>query len=80
MPIEELDGKTSGQVHWARYDEAAQRLEIDFKDKFGKKASEYHYPNVPVAVWEGFKKADSKGTYFATRIRPYYTGVRQVTK
>jgi hypothetical protein len=77
-----LDGKHSKQVHWARYDEATQTLEVDFKDRHGNKASTYSYherlnadgtSNPPhgftMAEWRDFQDAVSKGTHFAAKIR-----------
>lgn len=65
----EIDGGKSSNIHWARYNEAAQTLQIDFKDKDGKKVSTYEYANVPLEVFEGMKASQKRGEFFAYRIR-----------
>jgi hypothetical protein len=72
----EFEAKESSNVAWARYDPDSQTLEIDFKNSKGAKASTYEYKYFPVAAWEAFQSAPSKGRYFATSIRPFYKGVK----
>ena len=49
------------------YDEKNYYLRIKMKT-----GMEYIYDNVPLSVWEGFKNAPSKGSYYATNIRGKY--------
>lgn len=73
---EQFEAKESSNVGWARYSADTQVLEIDFRDKHGKKASTYEYKYFPLAAWEVFQAAPSKGTHFAKAIRPAYKGVK----
>lgn len=72
----EFEAKESSNVAWARYDAETQTLEIDFKNSKGVKASTYEYKYFPLAAWEAFQAAPSKGTHFAKAIRPAYKGVK----
>lgn len=72
----DLNLKDSTNLHWARYDEAAQRLEIDFKNAQGVKVSTYAYDNFSPEEWAQFNASSSKGKHFAYRIRPRFKGVK----
>lgn len=48
------------------------RLQIQFAN-----GSRYAYDNVPREIHADFMASESKGKYFATHIRPKYTGVKQ---
>ena len=62
---EQFEAKESSNVSWARYDEATQTLEVDFRDKkTGQKASTYTYAGFPRDEWWDFQHAASKGGYF----------------
>jgi hypothetical protein len=52
------------------YDEATQRLLVDFTTN-GRR---YAYFDVPKFEYEAFRHAFSKGTYFNTHIRDRYRG------
>ena len=54
----------SSNIAAVRYDDNAQRLEIDFKNG----GATYEYYNVPVDVAEGFETAPSAGKYFHANI------------
>lgn len=73
---EEFHAKGSSNVHWARYDHSAKTLEIDFKDKDGKRNSTYRYDGVALEDWQHFQLAESKGQHFAFSIRPKFKGVK----
>lgn len=51
----------------ASYDKDLQVMVIVFPG-----GRSYSYPDVPPDIYEGFQKADSKGTYFNTYIRGSY--------
>lgn len=36
------------------------------------KGKPYHFGNVPISVWEGFKSADSKGKFYHANIKGRY--------
>lgn len=75
--MQTFESKESSNVGWARYDEATETLEIDFKGKDGLKASTYTYAGFPRDAWWDFQHAQSKGRHFAAVIRPKYKGVRK---
>jgi len=54
----------SSNIAAVRYDEDAQRLEVDFKNG----GSTYEYYKVPKDVAEGFETAESAGKYFHANI------------
>ena len=76
---EGFDCQESSNLKWARYDRAAQVLEIDFKNKAGVKVSTYAYDNFPPEAWDSFQKATSRGRHFAYAIRPKYKGRKVAT-
>ena len=62
---------SSSNIASIGYDQETQSLEIEFL-----KGSLYQYFDVPMAVYEGFIVADSKGKYLATQIKGNYRYVR----
>jgi len=64
--IENLSASGSGAISWARYDAETRVLEIDFK---GKTPSTYAYDEFPAHEWDAFKATESKGRFFAARVR-----------
>lgn len=46
-------------------------LIIEFKN-----GAEWEYKGVPESVFLDMKKAESKGQFFATRVKPFYQGGR----
>jgi hypothetical protein len=75
MPLT-LDGGKSSNIHWARYDPDKEQLEIDFKNNAGVKVSTYRYDGFKWEDWAAFKASESKGKYFAYKIRPKFRGVK----
>jgi hypothetical protein len=67
----EIDCKESSNLHWARWNNETEVLEIDFK-KDGKKVSTYGYRGFTGADWDRFNASESKGRHFAYEIRPLY--------
>jgi KTSC domain len=53
------------------YEGKSQTLEIEFRS-----GMVYQYLDVPGAVYEGLRRAESKGRYFNDEIRDDYTFVR----
>jgi hypothetical protein len=72
----DIDCKESKTLHWARYDEATQTLEIDFKNGAGQKQSTYRYDGFAPEAWAQFMASSSRGAHFARHIRPRYKGVK----
>lgn len=68
----EIDCKESSNIHWARWNNETQVLEIDFKDKNGVKASTYEYRQFSGEEWDRLNASESKGRHFAYTIRPMY--------
>lgn len=50
------------------YDAETQTLALQFK------TGVYHYPQVPAAIYDGLKEAESVGAYVAKAIRPNFKG------
>lgn len=74
--VSRIDCSQSSNISWARYDEATQRLEIDFKNSKGEKVSTYEYADFPPEEWDAFRASESRGKHFAYRIRPRLKGVK----
>jgi len=64
-----FEGKDSSNIHWARYDQEQNRLEIDFRDSKGNPTSTYEYLNFSYDDWLRFEESKSKGQHFAAAIR-----------
>lgn len=50
------------------YDATTQTLALQFK------TGVYHYPQVPAAIYDGLKEAESVGSYVGKVIRPNFKG------
>jgi len=72
----QFEATESKQIAWARWDDATDALEIDFKDKTGAKASTYRYEKFTWEDWQEFQRAASKGKHFAFRIRPRFKATK----
>ena len=59
----------SSNIDSVGYDKPSSTLYVSFLS-----SGLYKYANVPEDVFEGFKAAKSKGSYFAKVIRPNYKG------
>jgi hypothetical protein len=57
----------SSNIKSIGYDEATKTLEVEFM-----KSGVYQYKAVDVQVYDAFMKADSKGKYFAAKVRVCY--------
>lgn len=64
----------SSTVRSIGYDAGTKVLEIEFQS-----GTVYQYFDVPEAVHDGFRGADSKGKYFNLEIRDEYPFVRVTT-
>lgn len=65
-----IDCEKSSTLRWARYREAEQILEIDFKNgKTGTVNSTYEYRSFSPSDWVEFQAAESKGKHFAHNIK-----------
>lgn len=53
------------------YDPASQTLAVQFQN-----GTVYHYADVPQAIADGMKDAESKGSFFARKVRTEYRGER----
>ena len=60
--------KGSKLIQGAAYDPATETLHIQFVNSIDV----YHYRGVPPEVYEGFLGAESRGRYYAERIKPVY--------
>jgi hypothetical protein len=49
------------------YDPDSKVLEVEFKSN----GSIFRYPNVPLALYEGLMRAQSRGIYFREKIRNF---------
>lgn len=76
FPIAE---KASSNIKWARYDSAAAKLQIDFKNTAGEYQSTYEYDKFTRQDWEDFRAASRPGEHFAYRIRGKYA-YRKIVK
>lgn len=57
----------SSNIHVAEYNPTKRVLYLSFHN-----GGRYRYDAVPLDVWENFKNAPSKGSYFAANIRTQY--------
>jgi hypothetical protein len=62
---------TSTSVEWIEYDASARTLEIAFES-----GSVYRYLDVPVAIFDGLRAAESKGRFVNEIVKPGYRYVR----
>jgi hypothetical protein len=61
----EIDCKESSNIHWARWNNETQVLEIDFKNAAGVKVSTYEYRGFTGEDYDRLKASESKGRHFA---------------
>lgn len=64
-----LDAVESSQIHAVGFDNATNRLAIQFKSKAGP-GSIYHYRNFTADDFAAFRAADSLGAHFKQHIKP----------
>lgn len=64
----EWEAVSSSNVAEIGYDKDTNTLGVRFKNN-----SEYHYPNVPIAVFTEFQQADSKGRFMNDNIKYTYS-------
>lgn len=69
-----FESPESSTIAQAIYDGATEIMRVYFK-RAGKDNDCYEYRQVPAILWADFVAADSKGRFFAERIRPFYQGV-----
>jgi hypothetical protein len=62
---------TSTSVEWIEYDASARTLEIAFES-----GGVYRYLDVPAAICERFRAAESKGRFVNELVKPRYRYVR----
>lgn len=70
--VTSFESPESGTVIRARYDPETRQMFIDLR----KSAVTYRYTGIDAPLWEEFVQSDSKGRFFAARIRPLYVGVK----
>lgn len=62
----------SSQIHSLGHDAATSTLAVRFKNRAtGEATSLYHYRNVSADLFEQFRTAESIGSFFGKRIKPY---------
>lgn len=69
--LHQFSSPESSNISGATYDSESQMLTIDFSS-----GRSYQYTGVPLALWEDFAAAVSKGHYFNHQIRPLYSGAQ----
>jgi uncharacterized membrane protein len=57
----------STSIEWFRYEPRARRLDVEFVS-----GGIYRYADVPGAVVDELRAAESKGRYINQEIKPYY--------
>ncbi len=65
-----MDSVESSQIHSIGYDAPTRTLAVRFKARSGP-GSLYHYGNVSEAEFAEFQAAESKGSFFGRRIKPF---------
>lgn len=69
IPMQEIE---SSQIHAIGHDAETSTLAIRFKNRTtGAPTSLYHYENVDAALFGEFAAAESKGSFFGQRIKPF---------
>jgi len=69
IDMQEVD---SSQIHSIGHDAETGTLAIRFRDRrTSLPTSLYHYSNFPVAEFDAFRDAESKGSHFGKHIKPY---------
>jgi hypothetical protein len=64
----------SSTIDEAAYDVKTNTMLVNFKS--GSIMQWYAYSNVPIKVWVDFTKAESKGSFFAKKIKEEYESVK----
>ncbi len=64
---ESVDTSKSSFVKSARYKESDKHLILNLS------GSSYEYCDVPLSIWNSFKRADSFGTYYNSQIKGRYS-------
>lgn len=59
----------SSQIEAIGFDPARNKLAVQFKGKNGQPGSVYEYENIDPATFSAFQSAESKGRFFAQRIK-----------
>ena len=67
----------SSNIWKAGYDRSKRQIVMYF---INRKTWRYTYLNVPIRVWTGFLKAESKGVYFARNIKDTFKNRRRIIK
>ncbi|GAA7771997.1 hypothetical protein HpMS107_60540 [Helicobacter pylori] len=71
-PAIDMKEVESSQIHSIGHDAESSTLAIRFRDRrTNLPTSLYHYSNVPVADFEAFRDAESKGSHFGKHIKPH---------
>lgn len=65
--VDSFDSPESSWIEGAEYDQETKVLIIETEKQ------EYTFVDVPIEVWEGFKNAPSKGSYYHKNIRDKYS-------
>lgn len=60
----------SSQISHIGYDAATERLAIQFKKKYGP-GTVYHYNNVKPELYAQLESAESIGSFFGSKIKPF---------
>lgn len=66
--MKKIDTGGSSSINWARYDEKKKELHVGFMGR----DTEYTYEEVPLKKYRELEKADSKGVYINTQIKPFH--------
>ncbi|MGF6806257.1 hypothetical protein OKW30_001383 [Paraburkholderia sp. Clong3] len=67
-----MDSVESSQIHSIGYDPSTGTLAVRFKDgKTGAPTSLYYYSNFTPSNFEALRQAESIGSHFYRRIRPF---------
>lgn len=71
-PTIDMQEVESSQIHSIGHNAETGTLAIRFRDRrTNLPTSLYHYSNVPLADFEAFRDAESKGSHFGKHIKPY---------
>lgn len=75
----EFSSPESSSINRADYDVSTETLTVGFRPPTAQGSSStasqfYQYNKFPLGLWVEFYQANSKGQFFAHRIRPFYTG------
>ena len=70
--IIEVQPVKSSNLKAIGYDSASSTLAVEFANGV------YHYAEVDAALFAEFEASESKGQFFAQRIRKQFTGVKQL--